>query len=233
MPVYQLDTTDYWFPPVSEALTNPAGLLAIGGDLCVPRLLHAYQQGIFPWFSDQEPILWWAPSPRMVLKPEHIHVSKSMRKWMRKTQFSVTFDYAFERVVDACGSTVRAGQVQAESWITPAIKEAYTNLFRSGYAHSVEVWRGSELVGGLYGVALGRMFFGESMFSLADNGSKLAFIHLAQQLQAWGFVLIDCQMHTHHLSSLGAAEIEMAEFQAYLDHNLTFGVDSCWELVLE
>jgi leucyl/phenylalanyl-tRNA--protein transferase len=169
----------------------------------------------------------------MVLKPEHIHVSKSMRKWMRKTQFSVTFDYAFERVVDACGSTVRAGQVQAESWITPAIKEAYTNLFRSGYAHSVEVWRGSELVGGLYGVALGRMFFGESMFSLADNGSKLAFIHLAQQLQAWGFVLIDCQMHTHHLSSLGAAEIEMAEFQAYLDHNLTFGVDSCWELVLE
>lgn len=233
MPVYQLDDDDYWFPPVSEALDDPQGLLAVGGDLSVSRLLHAYQCGIFPWFSDHDPILWWAPSPRMVINPHQIHISKSMAKVIRKTPFIVTFDHAFERVVKACGSTQRADQTSAESWITQDMQHAYTQLYRRGYAHSVEVWHGGELVGGLYGVALGRMFFGESMFSRADNASKIAFIHLAQRIAQWGFVLIDCQMHTPHLASLGAQEIPMAEFENYLEKNLSYGVDSLWDLVVQ
>lgn len=233
MPVYQLDDNDYWFPPVSEALDDPQGLLAVGGDLSVSRLLHAYQCGIFPWFSDHDPILWWAPSPRMVINPHQIHISKSMAKVIRKTPFIVTFDHAFERVVKACGSTPRADQTSVESWITQDMQHAYTQLYRRGYAHSVEVWHGGELVGGLYGVALGRMFFGESMFSRADNASKIAFIHLAQRIAQWGFVLIDCQMHTPHLASLGAQEIPMAEFENYLEQNLSYGVDSLWDLVVQ
>ncbi len=233
MPVYQLDDDDYWFPPVSEALDDPQGLLAVGGDLSVSRLLHAYQCGIFPWFSDHDPILWWAPSPRMVINPHQIHISKSMAKVIRKTSFIVTFDHAFERVVKACGSTPRADQTSVESWITQDMQHAYTQLYRRGYAHSVEVWHGGELVGGLYGVALGRMFFGESMFSRADNASKIAFIHLAQRIAQWGFVLIDCQMHTPHLASLGAQEIPMAEFENYLEQNLSYGVDSLWDLVVQ
>ena len=233
MPVYQLDDNDYWFPPVSEALDDPQGLLAVGGDLSVSRLLHAYQCGIFPWFSDHDPILWWAPSPRMVINPHQIHISKSMAKVIRKTPFIVTFDHAFERVVKACGSTPRADQTSVESWITQDMQHAYTQLYRRGYAHSVEVWHGGELVGGLYGVALGRMFFGESMFSRADNASKIAFIHLAQRIAQWGFVLIDCQMHTPHLASLGAQEIPMAEFENYLEKNLSYGVDSLWDLVVQ
>ena len=233
MPVYQLDDDDYWFPPVSEALDDPQGLLAVGGDLSVSRLLHAYQCGIFPWFSDHDPILWWAPSPRMVINPHQIHISKSMAKVIRKTPFIVTFDHAFERVVKACGSTPRADQTSVKSWITQDMQHAYTQLYRRGYAHSVEVWHGGELVGGLYGVALGRMFFGESMFSRADNASKIAFIHLAQRIAQWGFVLIDCQMHTPHLASLGAQEIPMAEFENYLEQNLSYGVDSLWDLVVQ
>ena len=233
MPVYQLDDDDYWFPPVSEALDDPQGLLAVGGDLSVSRLLHAYQCGIFPWFSDHDPILWWAPSPRMVINPHQIHISKSMAKVIRKTPFIVTFDHAFERVVKACGSTPRADQTSVKSWITQDMQHAYTQLYRRGYAHSVEVWHGGELVGGLYGVALGRMFFGESMFSRADNASKIAFIHLAQRIAQWGFVLIDCQMHTPHLASLGAQEIPMAEFENYLEKNLSYGVDSLWDLVVQ
>lgn len=233
MPVYQLDDNDYWFPPVSEALDDPQGLLAVGGDLSVSRLLHAYQCGIFPWFSDHDPILWWAPSPRMVINPHQIHISKSMAKVIRKTPFIVTFDHAFERVVKACGSTPRADQTSVESWITQDMQHAYTQLYRRGYAHSVEVWHGGELVGGLYGVALGQMFFGESMFSRADNASKIAFIHLAQRIAQWGFVLIDCQMHTPHLASLGAQEIPMAEFENYLEQNLSYGVDSLWDLVVQ
>ena len=233
MPVYQLDDNDYWFPPVSEALDDPQGLLAVGGDLSVSRLLHAYQCGIFPWFSDHDPILWWAPSPRMVINPHQIHISKSMAKVIRKTPFIVTFDHAFERVVKACGSTPRVDQTSAESWITQDMQHAYTQLYRRGYAHSVEVWHGGELVGGLYGVALGQMFFGESMFSRADNASKIAFIHLAQRIAQWGFVLIDCQMHTPHLASLGAQEIPMAEFENYLEKNLSYGVDSLWDLVVQ
>ena len=229
MPVYQLDANEYWFPPVSEAIDDPQGLLAIGGDLSVPRLLHAYQCGIFPWFSEQDPILWWAPSPRMVVAPDEIHVSKSMLKLIRKTPLVVTMDQAFERVVSACGSTPRGDQLSQDSWITPEMQHAYTQLYQGGYAHSVEVWAGGELVGGLYGIALGRLFFGESMFSKVDNASKIAFIHLGKRLAQWGFVLIDCQMHTQHLASLGAKEVEMEEFQNYLEQNLTYGLDSLWE----
>jgi len=169
----------------------------------------------------------------MVINPHQIHISKSMAKVIRKTPFIVTFDHAFERVVKACGSTQRADQTSAESWITQDMQHAYTQLYRRGYAHSVEVWHGGELVGGLYGVALGRMFFGESMFSRADNASKIAFIHLAQRIAQWGFVLIDCQMHTPHLASLGAQEIPMAEFENYLEKNLSYGVDSLWDLVVQ
>ncbi|MDC9719859.1 MAG: leucyl/phenylalanyl-tRNA--protein transferase [Gammaproteobacteria bacterium] len=233
MPVYQLADDDYWFPSVFEAVNDPPGLLAVGGDLSVPRLLSAYQQGIFPWFSEQDPILWWAPSPRMVVCPEQVHVSKSMAKFLRKTHFNVTFDYAFERVVKACGSIHRDGQPSDDGWITPAMQQAYTQLYHAGYAHSVEVWDGGELVGGLYGLALGRMFFGESMFSRADNASKLAFVQLARQLEKWDFVMIDCQMHTPHLASLGASEIDMPKFQTYLQQNLHYGVDSAWELVVK
>lgn len=233
MPVYQLDVDDCWFPPVSEALDDPQGLLAVGGDLSVPRLLYAYQQGIFPWFSEQDPILWWAPSPRMVVTPNQVHVSRSMAKFIRKTALVVTFDHAFERVVNACGSAPRTDKCSTESWITVDMQRAYTQLYRGGYAHSVEVWNGGELVGGLYGVALGCVFFGESMFSRTDNASKLAFIHLAQQLSQWGFVLIDCQMFTSHLASLGATEIPMPEFQIYLEKNLSYGVDSRWGLVVQ
>lgn len=229
MPVYQLDAKEYWFPPVSEAIDDPQGLLAIGGDLSVPRLLHAYQCGIFPWFSDQDPILWWAPSPRMVVCPAHIHVSKSMAKLIRKTALVVTLDQAFERVVSACGSTPRENQAGQDSWITQDMQHAYTQLYQGGYAHSVEVWAGGELVGGLYGIALGRLFFGESMFSKVDNASKIAFIHLGEKLAQWGFVLIDCQMHTQHLASLGAKEVAMEDFQNYLEENIAYGLDSLWE----
>ena len=169
----------------------------------------------------------------MVVNPHQVHVSKSMAKVIRKTSLVVTLDHAFERVVKACGSTPRTHQDSVDSWITEDMQHAYTQLYRSGYAHSVEVWDGGELVGGLYGVALGGIFFGESMFSRADNASKIAFIHLAQRLAQCGFVLIDCQMHTPHLASLGAQEISMAEFQNHLEQNLCYGVDSLWDLVVQ
>jgi len=232
MPIYQLDEHEYWFPPVSEALEDPPGLLALGGDLSIPRLLHAYQSGIFPWYTQGEPILWWAPSPRMVMAPNQIHISNSMRKFIRKTSLTVTFDHAFERVIGACSATLRNGQDSADSWIIDDMQAAYTQLYHAGYAHSVEVWRGQELVGGLYGIALGRMFFGESMFSTCDNSSKLAFITLAKQLTEWDFLLIDCQMHTNHLASLGAGEIDMQQFQEHLEANLVYGLDSSWRLVV-
>lgn len=233
MPVYQLDEHDLWFPPVSEAEQDPQGLLAIGGDLSVPRLLYGYQCGIFPWFSEQDPILWWAPSPRMVVAPSKVHISKSMKKFIRSTPLEVTYDQAFERVVNACASVPRGQQLSQESWITQSMQAAYTNLYQGGYAHSVEVWSGASLVGGLYGVAIGRLFFGESMFSKSSNASKLAFIHLAESLKSWGFVLIDCQMHTPHLESMGATEIEMSIFQKYLGDNEIYGLESNWNQMVK
>lgn len=229
MPVYQLLEDSYVFPPVEEALEDPQGLLAVGGDLSVPRLLSAYQQGIFPWYGEDEPILWWAPSPRMVLQPQLVHISKSMAKLIRQQRFQTTYDSAFARVIAHCANTPRPQQSDAEAtWIIDEMQDAYTDLYHAGYAHSIEVWDRDELVGGLYGVAIGKMFFGESMFSLRANVSKLAFIALAQLLHGWGFSLIDCQLPTDHLASLGAKPISMEDFQQYLWHNNQQGLTSYW-----
>jgi leucyl/phenylalanyl-tRNA--protein transferase len=200
------------FPPVSQALRTPNGLLAAGGDLSPARLLEAYRHGIFPWFSTGEPILWWSPDPRMVLFPQEFHISHSLRKTLRKAAYEVRADTAFEAVMRAC-SAPRQGP-GGGTWIVEEMIEAYCELHRLGYAHSVEVWMDGELTGGLYGVALGRMFWGESMFSRRSDASKIALAHLAAQLGKWEFGLIDCQMHTPHLASLGARAIRRDEFVA-------------------
>lgn len=201
------------FPPTAQALTDPNGLLAVGGDLSVAQLLAAYQRGIFPWFDHTQPVLWWSPSPRLVLNPDQLHISKSMRKLLRRAPYRVTTDTVFSQVIAAC-SEPRPGQ--DGTWITRQIQAAYTALHRLGYAHSIEVWQDNTLVGGLYGVALGRVFFGESMFSRADNASKYGFITLVTALKAMGFGLIDCQVRTPHLVSLGAEEISRDEFEQLL-----------------
>jgi leucyl/phenylalanyl-tRNA--protein transferase len=197
------------FPPVEQALRSPNGLLAAGGDLSSARLLEAYRHGIFPWFSEGEPILWWSPDPRMVLFPEEFKVSHSLCKTLRNGRHEVRFDSAFERVMRACAAP-REGA--SGTWIHEEMIAAYCELHRMGYAHSVETWMDGELVGGLYGMALGRMFYGESMFSLRSDASKIALAHLAAQLKKWNFGMIDCQMNTPHLASLGACEIPRKEF---------------------
>lgn len=208
-----LDETQHQFPAIETALEDPNGLLAAGGDLSPYRLIAAYRQGIFPWFSVEEPILWWSPSPRCVLKPEHLHISKSMAKLIKKTSLTVSFDFAFNQVVDECAK-IRADL--EGSWITSEMQQAYQNLHEMGVAHSVEVWHEEQLVGGLYGLAIGNIFFGESMFSRQSNSSKIAFCHLVKHLKSYGFKLIDCQVHSAHLQSLGACEISRREFQQYL-----------------
>ena len=202
-----------FFPPVETALAEPNGLLAMGGDLSVERLLDAYRHGIFPWFNPGEPILWWSPDPRMVLVPEEIRVTRSLAKRMRNAGFEVRLDTAFVEVMRACAAP-REGA--GGTWISPAMVAAYTRLFDAGYAHSVETWHAGRLVGGLYGVAIGRMFYGESMFSREPDASKVALVRLARQLQHWNFGLIDCQMETPHLASLGAHTMPRAEFTARL-----------------
>jgi leucyl/phenylalanyl-tRNA--protein transferase len=201
------------FPPVQRALTEPNGLLAAGGELSVQRLLQAYRCGVFPWYSEGQPVLWWSPDPRMVLPPPEMVISRSLRKRLRRRDCEIRTDTAFAEVVNACAEP-RAGQ--PGTWITTDMAFAYTALHRAGYAHSVETWIGGELAGGLYGVAIGRMFFGESMFSKASDASKIALAHLARQLDRWGFGLIDCQMSTPHLASLGAREIPRTEFMRAL-----------------
>lgn len=202
------------FPPVDTALRDPNGLLAAGGDLSTERLLEAYAKGIFPWFGDGDPVLWWSPDPRMVLWLHELHVSRSLRRAIRPTHVTVTFDAAFPQVMAACAEP-RDGE--GGTWITPEMLDAYTRLAALGYAHSVEVWSGGELAGGVYGVALGRMFYGESMFSRHRDGSKVALVYLVRQLKRWGFELIDCQMSTPHLASLGAREIPRAEFLQHVE----------------
>ena len=197
------------FPPVESALAEPNGLLAAGGDLSPERLLDAYAHGIFPWFNDEDPILWWSPDPRMVLFTGELHVSRSLRRVLRSGTFTVTLDRAFEDVVRGCAEP-RADQ--DGTWITGEMFDAYVRLARLGAAHSVEVWADGLLAGGLYGVALGRVFFGESMFSRRSNASKVALAELTQQLARWSFTLIDCQMSTSHLASLGAREIPRTQF---------------------
>ncbi len=197
------------FPPVESALRQPNGLLAAGGDLSPARLLDAYAHGIFPWFNAHEPILWWSPDPRMVLFPPEFKVSHSLRKTLSKHHYLVRTDTAFEQVMRACAAP-RPGQ--HGTWIHESVIAAYTALHRMGYAHSVETWIDGELAGGLYGIAIGRMFYGESMFSRRADASKIALAHLTKQLVEWNFGMIDCQMNTPHLASLGAREIPRAEF---------------------
>jgi leucyl/phenylalanyl-tRNA--protein transferase len=189
------------FPDVSLALRDPDGLLALGGDLSCERLLLAYRSGIFPWFGPQQPVLWWSPDPRLVLFPEALRISRSLARVLRSNRFAVTLDTAFGAVIEQCAAR-RPGQ--AGTWITPEMRTAYLQLHAAGHAHSVECWLDGTLAGGLYGVAIGRIFFGESMFTRVSNASKVAFVRLVQQLQAWGFPLVDCQVHTSHLESLGA-----------------------------
>lgn len=209
-PAWLTDDDTAPFPPVDMALRQPDGLLALGGSLSPTRLLNAYRQGIFPWYQDGQPVLWWSPDPRMVLFPADLKVSRSLRKTLRHGGFEVSFDGAFTQVIEACADTVRPGQ--QGTWITRDMQTAYRTLYRLGYAHSVEVRRRDQLVGGLYGVAIGRVFFGESMFSRVPNASKVGFAALVKTLQTTGYRLIDCQVHTPHLESLGARPIPRREF---------------------
>lgn len=185
----------------------------MGGDLTPQRLLEAYRKGIFPWFNEGEPILWWSPDPRMVLFPDELRISRSLSKELKRSNYQIRTDHRFSEVMRACAAP-RKGQ--AGTWIHPEMIAAYTTLHEMKFAHSVEMWMDDELVGGLYGIALGKIFFGESMFSRTPNASKIAFVHLVRQVQEWGFGLIDCQVKTDHLASLGACEIPRATFAQYL-----------------
>jgi leucyl/phenylalanyl-tRNA--protein transferase len=205
-----LEATDP-FPPVERALKDPNGLLAAGGDLSVARLLQAYRRGVFPWYSAPEPILWWSPDPRMVLYSEELKISRSLAKSVRNKGYTVRIDTAFEAVLAGCADR------EEGTWLGRAMRSAYLALHRAGYAHSFETWLGPDLVGGLYGVALGRMFYGESMFSRATDASKVALVALVRELKARSFPLIDCQMHTPLLASLGAREIPRRNFLRALE----------------
>jgi leucyl/phenylalanyl-tRNA--protein transferase len=198
------------FPPLNHALSEPNGLIAIGGDLSLSRLLNAYQHGIFPWFSEGEPILWWSPNPRMVLFPDELKISSSLKKTLKNKSFEVRFNTAFRQVISACSHTPRAGQ--PGTWITQDIIEAYCTLHNAGYAISAECWQDNTLVGGCYGVKIGKMFYGESMFHLVTDASKVAFVYLVQKLKSEGVGLIDCQMKTAHLARFGAKEISRDDF---------------------
>lgn len=215
------------FPPLEQATEH--GLLAAGGDLSPARLITAYQRGIFPWFNRKDPILWWSPDPRMVLYPNKLHISKSLNKLLRKNPFNITFDTAFSAVITACAAP-RQNLPSAkahDTWIHDDMIVAYEKLFELGYAHSVECWQEDKLVGGLYGVALGKVFFGESMFSFATDSSKIALVGLSQQLQRWGFEMIDCQVHSDHLTRLGAINLPrntfLKQLKSYSDTNTVLG----------
>ena len=202
-----------FFPPVETALREPNGLLAMGGDLSLARLLDAYRHGIFPWFNPGEPILWWSPDPRMVLVPGEVRVTRSLAKRIRNAGFELRVDTAFVDVMRGCAAP---REESGGTWISPVMIAAYTRLFDAGYAHSIETWRDGRLVGGLYGVAIGRMFYGESMFSREPDASKVALVRLARQLEQWEFGLIDCQMETAHLASLGARTMPRTTFTTRL-----------------
>ena len=212
MPCYQLDD-ELWFPPIDAA--EDYGLLAVGGDLSSERLLLAYSLGVFPWYNPGEPILWWSPDPRCVLFPSELHISRSMRKFMRKNLYRVSVDENFAGVIYWC-RRLRKGLDGSGTWITPEMEKAFLRLHELGFAHSVECWDGDELVGGIYGVCIGYLFCGESMFSRRSNTSKLVLIHLVKKLEMLGFELLDCQQTTDHLLSMGATEISRHEFQQHL-----------------
>lgn len=213
-----LKRDDLTFPPLETALREPNGLLAAGGDLSAERLVAAYRHGCFPWYQDGQPLLWWSPDPRTVLYPHELHVSRSLRKRIRQGDYEVTLDRAFSDVIQGCADP----RSYAEgTWITTPMQQAYIRLHEIGLAHSVEVWRDEQLVGGLYGLAIGKLFFGESMFSRATDASKVGFVTLVERLREWEFALIDCQMPTRHLESFGARSITRGAFAdalaAYLD----------------
>jgi leucyl/phenylalanyl-tRNA--protein transferase len=199
------------FPPLDTALVDPNGLLAIGRTLALPTLLDAYSRGIFPWFNKDEPVLWWSPDPRMVLLPRELHVSRSLARRLRRGGYEVTFDRAFEEVMRACAAPRRG---EPGTWISERMIRAYRRLHEAGYAHSVETWMDGELAGGVYGVAIGRAFFGESMFTRRTDASKIALVHVVRQLERWRFGVVDCQMRTEHLASFGAREIARGDFAA-------------------
>ena len=218
MPVYQL-SEDLVFP--SPHLASKEGLLAVGGDLTCNRLLLAYSLGIFPWYSEGEPILWWSPDPRLVLYPHELKVSRSLEKVINKAGFKVTVDCAFERVIKDC-ARVRLENREG-TWIVDEMVKAYCSLHESGFAHSIEAWEGDRLAGGLYGVSLGKCFFGESMFTRVSNASKVAFVVLVNHLKSQGFAMIDCQITTGHLTRFGAREISRARYLDELDQALKAG----------
>ncbi|MCQ4309143.1 leucyl/phenylalanyl-tRNA--protein transferase [Pseudomonas stutzeri] len=221
-----LQRDDLSFPPLEKALREPNGLLAAGGDLSPERLLAAYRHGCFPWYQDGQPVLWWSPDPRTVLYPKELHISRSLRKKLRQGIFSVTFDRAFREVIEGCA----APRSYADgTWITATMQNAYMRLHQLGIAHSVEVWQDQQLVGGLYGLAIGRLFFGESMFSRATDASKIGFVALVERLQDWGFKMIDCQMPTQHLASFGARPISREAFAETLAKYLDEPSSARWE----
>lgn len=219
------------FPPLEFAMRDPNGLLAVGGDLSPERLLDAYRRGIFPWYSDGDPILWWSPDPRMVLFPQEIRITRSLDKVLRNRHYEIRIDAAFSEVVNQCAAP---RPDQTGTWITPEISAAYERLHSLGYAHSIETWMDGELAGGLYGVAVGRMFFGESMFARARDASKIALVHACRMLAARGFEMIDCQMHTDHLASLGARPLARAEFLVRLKSLIDYSMPARpWEYTRE
>lgn len=207
--MFRLHRHDLRFPPVNQA--TPEGLLAVGGDLRPERLLEAYRHGIFPWYNEDDPILWWSPDPRAVLFPNKLHVARSLKKTLRSNVFTVTLDTCFRQVMEQCAGP-RPQYPEGGTWITDDMRDAYTRLHELGYAHSVESWQEGILVGGLYGIAIGGAFFAESMFTRVDDASKVALVKLVQQLQAWNFRLIDCQQSSPHVMRFGAEEILRSDF---------------------
>jgi len=228
MPVYLL-SDEIVFPPPD--LASREGLLAIGGDLCQERLLQAYSMGIFPWFTQTEPIMWWSPDPRLVLYPDEIRISRSLQKTIKKGLFNITMDQAFDQVINQCARVPR--KIGESTWIVPDMIKAYGQLHESGYAHSVEAWQNDTLAGGLYGVSLGKSFFGESMFTHVTNASKVAFAALVDHLKSLSFDLIDCQVTTEHLISFGAREVPRETFLEQLKESLkTPTIKGKWELLV-
>ncbi|EAR62182.1 leucyl/phenylalanyl-tRNA--protein transferase [Neptuniibacter caesariensis] len=221
-----LQDADTPFPPIDMALDEPNGLLAAGGELDQQRIITAYRSGIFPWYSPGEPVLWWSPNPRCVVFPDQLHVSRSMRKRLKKKDFKVVFDTNFDAVINACAAPRDGAD---GTWITAEMKAAYNALHAAGIAHSVEVYMDDQLVGGLYGLAIGKLFFGESMFSRSRDASKIAFIKMVEQMQIWGYALIDCQVSNEHLFSLGATEIPRDQFQSYLNRYLDQPQSHAWQ----
>lgn len=222
----EINSDELWFPSPFEALADPNGLLAFGGDLHPDRLLLAYQNGIFPWYGPGEPILWWSPSPRAVFTPKTFQPAKSLKKFQRKQQYRVSIDHATDRVIDFCAST----RHEDETWLNEDMRAAYKQLARTGHCHSVEVWHDDELVGGLYGLSIGKLFCGESMFSLKTNASKIALWYFCEHFQRHGGELIDCQVMNPHLASLGAVELHRKDFmQRLLSFKSQQVVEGCFD----